>query len=122
MDQSTKRETIINFNEESDMASIWTASEVVYRRLMKLGYGPSQDNERSAVFEIPKRDVRLPRPKRAMSEARRERIRESLKAKRIYPTLPVFPISGSGLDDAKQNKASCLHFPLNRAVSEDLKG
>jgi len=96
-----ERETIINFNEESDMASIWTASEVVYRRLMKLGYGPSQDNERSAVFEIPKRDVRLPRPKRAMSEARRERIRESLKAKRIYPTLPVLPTSRSGLDDAK---------------------
>jgi hypothetical protein len=33
-----ERETIINFNEESEMASIWTASEVVYRRLMKLGY------------------------------------------------------------------------------------
>lgn len=66
-------ETIINFNEESDTASIWTASEVVYRRLKKLGYVPSQDNERSAVFEM---------PKRVMSEARRERIRESLKAKR----------------------------------------
>ena len=97
----SERETVINFNEEDDTASIWTASEVVYRRLMKLGYMPSQDNERSAVFEMPKRDVKLPRPKRVMSEARRERIRESLKAKRIYPTLPVFPISGSGLDDAK---------------------
>lgn len=96
-----ERETIINFNEESDMASIWTASEVVYRRLIKLGYGPSQDNERSAVFEIPKRDVRLPRPRRVMSEVRRQKIKESLKAKRIYPTLPVLPTSGSGLDDAK---------------------
>ena len=46
-----ERETIINFNEESDTASIWTASEVVYRRLKKLGYMPAQDNERSAVFE-----------------------------------------------------------------------
>jgi hypothetical protein len=34
---------------------------------------PSQDSERLAVFEMPKRDVKLPRPKRVMSEARRER-------------------------------------------------
>jgi hypothetical protein len=95
------RETIINFNEGSDTASIWTASEVVYRRMVKLGYMPSQDNERSAVFELPKRDVKLPRPKRVMSEARREKIRESLKAKRNTPTLPVLPTSGTSLDDAK---------------------
>jgi hypothetical protein len=95
------RETIINFNEESDKASVWTASEVVYRRMLKLGYTPSQDNERSAVFELPKRDIKLPRPKRVMSEARREKIRESLKAKRNTPTLPVLPTSGTSLDDAK---------------------
>jgi hypothetical protein len=58
------RETIINFNEENDKASVWTASEIVYRRMLKLGYVPSQDNERSAVFELLKRDVKLPRPKR----------------------------------------------------------
>jgi hypothetical protein len=77
-----ERETIINFNEESDIASIWTASKIVCRRLKKLGYVSLQDNERSAVFEMPKRDIKLPRPRRVMSEARRERIRESLKAKR----------------------------------------
>jgi hypothetical protein len=59
-----ERGTIINFNEESDTASIWAASEVVYRRLKKLGYMPSRDNERSAVFEMLKRDIKLPRPKR----------------------------------------------------------
>ena len=96
-----ERETIINFNEESDTASIWTASEVVYRRLKKLGYMPSQDNERSAVFEMPKRDVKLPRPKRVMSEACRDRIRQSLNAKRNGGTLPALPSSRSSLDDAK---------------------
>jgi hypothetical protein len=96
-----ERETIINFNEESDTASIWTASEVVYRRLKKLGYMPSQDNERSAAFEIPKRDIKLPRPKRVMSEARRERIRESLKTRRNGGTLAVLPTCGSSLDDAQ---------------------
>src|SRR5262245_33591694 len=96
-----ERETIINLNEESDTASIWTANEVVYRRLMKLGYIPSQHNERSAVFKLPKRDIKLPRPKRVMSEARREKIKESLKAKRIYPTLALLPTSGTSLDDVK---------------------
>lgn len=95
-----ERETIINFNEEDDTASIWTASEVVYRRLKKLGYLPSQDNERSSVFEMPKRDVKLPRPKRLMSEAQRGKIKESLKAKRNGGTLPVLPTSGTSLDDA----------------------
>lgn len=33
-----ERETIINFNEEDATASVWTASETVYRHLMKLGY------------------------------------------------------------------------------------
>jgi len=96
-----ERETIINFNEESDKASIWTASEVVYRRLVKMGYVPSQDNERSAVFELPKRDVKLPRPKRVMSEARRQKIKESLKAKRGRGSLPVWPTSGTSLDNVK---------------------
>jgi hypothetical protein len=74
-----ERETIINFNEEDDEASIWTASETVYRRLIKLGYIPHKDNERSAVFKMPKRDIRLPRPKR--QEAQREagkRMREAI--------------------------------------------
>ena len=30
-----ERETVIGFNHEEDTASIWTASEVIYRRLVK---------------------------------------------------------------------------------------
>ena len=96
----SERETVINFNEEEETATIWRASEVVYRRLMKLGYMPSQDNERSAVLEIPKRDVKLPRPKRAVSDAQRERLRK-MKSQRQYPTLPILPSQACGLDDAK---------------------
>lgn len=85
-----ERETIINFNEEDDTASIWTASETVYRRLRKLGYMPSEDGERHAVFTMPKREVKLPRPKRAVSEAQRERLR-TLKPRREGVTLAVLP-------------------------------
>ncbi len=75
----SERETIIRFDEDSDMANIWTASAPIYRQLRKLGYFPAEDRERSARFEVPKRDVRLPRPKRIPSKRALEhlkRIRE----------------------------------------------
>jgi hypothetical protein len=59
-----ERETIINFNEADETASVWTASESIYRRLLKLGYEPREDGERHAAFEMPKKDIKLPRPKR----------------------------------------------------------
>ena len=61
-----ERETIIHFNEENDMATIWTASEVVYRRLSKrLGTGKHliEDLDRHAIFEFPKKWLVLPRIK-----------------------------------------------------------
>jgi hypothetical protein len=77
-----ERETIIRFDEADATASIWTASETVYRRLIKLGYQPSRDNERSATFEIPKRDIRLPRPSRRpkMSEEHKRRLQKGLES------------------------------------------
>jgi hypothetical protein len=71
------RETIISFNEGEDIASIWTFSQVTYRRLKKLGYNPILDNEKSAKFLIPKSEIRLPRPKRKLTP---EQTRACLKA------------------------------------------
>jgi len=69
-----ERETIINFNEEEETASIWTASERVYKRLLKrLGRAYlAEDGERHAVFTFPVGFIQLPRPKKQASEARRE--------------------------------------------------
>jgi hypothetical protein len=65
-----ERETVITFNETESSASVWTASETVYRRLKNLGYVPMQDNERSAVFEVPRGLVKIlrERPKRKLTE------------------------------------------------------
>ncbi len=57
-----ERETVIVFNEADDSASIWTASERVYRRLKKQGYVPVEDTERSAKFEVPKKRVSIRKP------------------------------------------------------------
>ena len=65
----SERETVIRFDEIDDTAYIWTSSQTVYLRLRKLGYFPAQDNDRSASFEVPKRDVKLPRRKRVTANA-----------------------------------------------------
>src|SRR5215813_12196413 len=60
-----ERETVINFNEEEDVAWIWTASEVVYRRLLKRLGGAylTEDGERHAEFKFPAEFLQLPRAK-----------------------------------------------------------
>ncbi len=72
-----ERETVIRWDEAGDTANIWTASESVYRQLKKRGYFPTEDNDRSASFVMPKRDIKLPRPK---SEKRSQISRERAKA------------------------------------------
>ena len=52
-----ERETVVVFNEEEAEVSIWTASDVVYRKLTKLGYKLVEDSERSASFKAPKKVI-----------------------------------------------------------------
>jgi hypothetical protein len=60
-----ERETVINFNEEDDTASIWTTSQPVYRRLLKrLGRAYlTEDGERHAGFTFPAEFLQLPKTK-----------------------------------------------------------
>jgi hypothetical protein len=67
-----ERETIIRWDEETDNVSVWTASETIYRQLKKrLGMAHlTDDGERHACFEFPRRFMVLPRAreKRPMSQ------------------------------------------------------
>jgi len=56
-----ERETIIRFDDDSDVAELWTASATYYRRMLKRGFTPIEDGERHALFEFPKKSVKLPR-------------------------------------------------------------
>ena len=78
-----ERETTITFNEEDDTASIWTASETVYRRLLKqLGTDYLwEDGERHAVFRFPKQLLRLPKVKSAARIAAGQRLSRAKRAK-----------------------------------------
>ncbi len=87
----SERETVIIFNEAEDTASIWTASGVIYRKLKKLGYSPTEDNDRSASFEVPKKCVSI-RKLKALSENQRAVLRErGRKLHQNIPTLPILP-------------------------------
>ena len=66
-----ERETIIRWDEVNPSAEIWTASQHVYRKLVKQGHVPKEDGERSASFDVPKRWVSVRRP-RVLSEKQRE--------------------------------------------------
>lgn len=66
----SERETIIRFDDDSDFAEIWTASEVIYRKLRKAGFEIMEDNERSAVFKLLKSQVKF-RKARILSESQR---------------------------------------------------
>jgi hypothetical protein len=65
-----ERETIVRWDEVNPMADVWTASEPVYRKLIKQGHRPKEDGERSASFEVPKRFVSI-RPARVLTEKQR---------------------------------------------------
>ena len=81
-----ERETVINFNEADEMATVWTASESVFRRLVKkLGrIYLTEDGERHAVFTFPRQLIRLPQAKavRKLSEARKAKLGEQLSRAR----------------------------------------
>ena len=70
-----ERETIIRWDEVGEQASIWTASQPVYRKLLKLGHTPTEDNERSASFDVPKRCVSIRRA-RSLSDKQREALQK----------------------------------------------
>jgi hypothetical protein len=71
-----ERETVIVYNEEEDSAWIWTASERDYKRLLKRGFEPREDRERSATFFIPKKCVPLRRRRKQLSETDRQALRD----------------------------------------------
>jgi hypothetical protein len=66
-----ERETIIRFDEVNPTADIWTASEPIYRKLLKQGHVPKEDGERSATFQVPKQSVAI-RTRNALTDKQRE--------------------------------------------------
>jgi hypothetical protein len=86
----SERETIINFNEEEETATIWTASGPMDKRLRKLGLEVIEEGDRHTVFKCLRSQVKVQRL-RVLSPQQLEAARE--KAKRMRRRLST----GNGL-------------------------
>ena len=77
-----ERETIINYNQEEDTASVYTHSTALINRLEKLtdkGCVKIKYGEGFAEYEVPKKWVKI-RPPREMSEEQRAAASERAKS------------------------------------------
>ena len=59
----SERETVINFNEEEETATIWTASGPMDKRLRKLGLEVIEEGDRHTVFKCLKSQAKIRRLK-----------------------------------------------------------
>ena len=81
MANGEERETIVNFNEAENTASIYTNNRRWKNRLAKMGYEPTEDDgEGGLTFEVPKSVIQLPvaRKSREYTDEEREAIAERL--------------------------------------------
>ena len=54
-----ERETIVRWDEEGPDAEIWTASQLVYNRLLKRGFELIEEGGRHGVFKCLKKQVKF---------------------------------------------------------------
>jgi len=88
-----EQETIINFNDEEKMASVYTHNKALTRKLDKLAQERPEEcrlirlTDRAGEYTIPKKWVKVS-PPRKVSEQQREQMRERMKNRRFAPETP----------------------------------
>ena len=75
-----EQETIINFNKEEDMASIFTYEKTWQQHLeRKLGLRPVMDNGYGGKdYQLPKERIPMPRVKKVLSAEHKEKLAATL--------------------------------------------
>ncbi len=82
-----ERETVIQFDDGSDEAHVYTCQRGLAQRLGRLGFKPTQvdrngKHEVAWHFEVPKTYILVRRPRRVvLTETRREQLRQARAAK-----------------------------------------
>lgn len=91
-----ERETIINFNEEEDTASIYTCNKRWMRQLERYGFKITHEYAdkggiHAKEFEVPKELIRIPRPPTGKELAQRRTQAETLRKYRFSRKIPAGP-------------------------------
>lgn len=76
-----ERESVLVWSEGDEEASLWTASKVVYDKMVKLGWTLVEDGERHGTFQFPKSRIKLPRQKSKRGFASRKVVEASVDPK-----------------------------------------
>ena len=81
-----EQETIISFNKEEDIATIFTFEKTWQRHLEgKLGLKPVMDNGFGGrEYELPKKMIKPPRAPRRLSDSTKAKLAERLHANRVF--------------------------------------
>lgn len=74
-----EQETIIRFDEATKEAELYTASPIVYRRMIKRGFKAEVLDNKSWTFSIPRKAVRLPSKPRQLSKELKAKMSERAK-------------------------------------------
>ena len=108
-----ERETVIVFNEEDNLATIWTASAVMDQKLRKLGLELVEDGSRHSKFMVPKAQVSIRRKPRISESAKAraaERMRKLNEKGVLCSATPINygPERSNGVGKGKDPKAILL--------------
>ncbi|MFC1872853.1 hypothetical protein ACFLYV_03960 [Chloroflexota bacterium] len=97
-----EQESVINFNQGDDKASIYTCSKPWINHLENtLGLKPSFPNSKGREYELPKSWLRLPRKPRVLSEEQRAKTVERLTLGRILSEKTPCSMEESGGKNVK---------------------
>ena len=110
-----EKETIINFNEGEDMASIFTYNKVWQRHLEKrLGLKPVMDNGCGGKeYEIPKKRIKPPRAPVKLSAEARAKLTKRMKDMSQKRSLPSKTTAATAKSDTEnQNEGNTINQQL----------
>jgi hypothetical protein len=96
----SERETVIDFNEEEETATIWTASGPMDRRFRKLGLKVIEEGDRNAVFQCPKSQVKIRREK-VLSAERRASLSNRMRLARQGQAITTAKRASRGMSEGQ---------------------
>src|SRR4029453_350707 len=94
----SERETIINFNEEEETATIWTDSGPIDKRFLNLWLEVIEEGERHPVFRCLRSQVKIRRQK-VLSAERRASLSNRMRLARQGQTITTAKKASRGIPD-----------------------
>lgn len=96
-----ERETTLVYNEEEDLAMVWSASPTFHRHMERIGVEPykvdnRKDGERGCWYKVPKTWIIVRPPiRRTLTQEQRIATAERLRRSRFSPAGNITPVESA---------------------------